>query len=160
MGLLSTLVLSSALTIFGGEVREASQKAHIPTPPVVFSATLPDNPAWILWPCPEGLDCSGFSPALPPVPTVYLNPAHAKGANEWMLTLWAYHEVCHVKLGHHWPAGTTQEQMDRDHREVRDCQIDLLGKARYFVLRRIIYGNTHSSVPVRHNAPVFGGRQW
>ena len=153
-----TLVLAlgaSSLAIFGGEVREASAKAGIPTPPVVVSQEL-SNPAWVVFPCALEYvghpDCVGR----PPVTTVYIHPASLK-ESRWVLTLWAYHEVCHISLGHRWPVGTTEEEMERDHAEVRECQIDLLGRARYNVLRKIIFGNTHSSVPVRPVAPALGG---
>ena len=160
MGLLSTLVLSSALAFFGGEVREASAKAGIGTPVVEWGDALPHNPAWVVFPCDaEFLRWPDLYPECRernPITTIYLHKSQAR-QSQWQLTLWAYHEVCHVRLGHRWPIGYTEEEMARDHREVRDCQIDLLGKARYNVLRRIIYGNAYSSVPVRPAPPVFGG---
>ena len=150
---LLALLGASALAFFGGEVREAATKAEVATPVVEWGNTLP-NPAWIIWPCHDDFRRSpSLFPecvARNPVVTVYLSTSAAR-ASRWELTLWAYHEVCHIKLEHRWPVGTSRAQMDRDHRAVRDCTIDLLGWSRYNLIQKFVYGGAGAGVSVRHS---------
>lgn len=58
--------------------------------------------------------------------------------NKFRVRYLAWHEVCHVYMGHAWNATTTAGQKSKDHEEVAQCMRMGMGQAKYRLWRAIL----------------------
>lgn len=148
--ILFLLLQVAGFEAFQLDVKVASRFLKVPVPIIKMEPVDSTHPLRMAW----APICDRRPPATCPA-LVYIATDVAELAPREVITYYAYHEVCHLKLGHTsyaWGLTETQELADT---QVKSCMRIALGKALADTLERdmLHWGNTE----LRHRRyRVFG----